>query len=160
MGYTHYWTFCRPKRGTAKQVNKAYLDAIKECQNLIREYSRVNGGLSGYSAHTEPGEYHGVNVNGSRENGHETFTLRERLSDYFKRDGRPSDFCKTAQKPYDIVVVACLCVLSHRLGDTIAVNSDGDSIDWILGLELARRITGDNRIAMPKLIRTRRLVAV
>ena len=34
-------------------------------------------------------------------------------------------FCKTAQKPYDIVVTQCLVVLKHFLGDDIQVNSDG-----------------------------------
>lgn len=153
MGHTHYWSF-RKLKGKVRQSTKAYESAIIDCQRVIRAYSIANGGLSGYAAHTEPGSYAGVKVNGSRELAHEDFILRETFAQAIG-----SDFCKTARKPYDTVVVACLCILADRLGDSFEVSSDGDSPDWVKGLELARRVLKQKNLAMPKTIR-RRLAAI
>jgi hypothetical protein len=153
MGYTHYWEFRKAKRGTTKQVNQTYFDAVKACQTIVCTYSQANGGLSGFAAHTKPGTYGGLKVNGSRENGHEDFVLRETFK--LALDNNGSEFCKTNAKPYDVVVVACLCILKHRLGDSIVVNSDGDSLDWVKGLELARRVLKDKTIQIPATIRRR-----
>ena len=49
-------------------------------------------------------------------------------------------FCKTAYKPYDIVVTACLVILQYRLGDAIQVSSDGGAVDWVAGVNLARSV--------------------
>jgi hypothetical protein len=62
--------------------------------------------------------------------------MREHLSE------NHADFCKTRQNPYDIVVVACLAVLKHRLGVAMNVSSDGRPADWTAGIDLARRVTG------------------
>jgi hypothetical protein len=43
--------------------------------------------------------------------------------------------CKTARKPYDVVVVACLTFLSRDYG--FEVSSDGDVADWEAGVKLA-----------------------
>lgn len=155
MGYTHYWTF-RKLKGKVRQSTKAYQAAILDCQRVIRAYSIANGGLAGSTAHTEPGTYGGLKVNGSRDLAHEDFVLRESFA-LAVQSG--ADFCKTARKPYDTVVVACLCVLAHHMGDAFAVNSDGESPDWTAGLELARRVLKDKEIALPITIR-RRLVAI
>ena len=64
--------------------------------------------------------------------------MREHFRDNF--EGNEFFFCKTAQKPYDVVVVACLAVLKHRMKDLIVISSDGDSADWWLGVAMARRI--------------------
>jgi hypothetical protein len=39
--------------------------------------------------------------------------------------GRADAFCKTARKPYDVVVVACLLVAKHHLGAEVELASDG-----------------------------------
>lgn len=133
MGYTHYWSF-KPVKGQAKQTEKLYKQAIAECQKLVRAYYAEHGELSGYTAHTKPGSYGGVHVNGKGEEAHEPFILRE----HFNQNNK-FNFCKTALKQYDTVVVACLAVLKYRLGDHIEVSSDGDSTDWVSGVALARR---------------------
>jgi len=92
------------------------------------------------------GKYRGISLNGTKEFGHESFNLPEFFS-------AGSDFCKTARKPYDTVVVACLIVLKHYLGDNVRVASDGDSEDWDSGLFLARmalRIKTDNPLRNKK----------
>lgn len=156
MGYTHYWTFKAPKRGTTKQVNAAFDQAVKACQKLVFNYNSTRTDetrLAGYTAHTKPGQYGGLRFNGTGELSHEDFIILE----HYKNNLEPnySGFCKTNQKPYDKVVVACLCVLKHYLGDNIDVGSDGNSLHWIAGLELARKSTGIKAIKLPNGIRTR-----
>lgn len=144
MGYTHYWTFKKAPKGKASQSETAYQKAIADCHRIILGYSMVNGGLSGYSAHTKLGQYGGINVNGSKEDGHKTFVLREHLS-----QNESFNFCKTARKPYDRVVTACLIVLSYRLGGLIDVSSDGDAADWQDGLKLAQKVLKLKRLEIP-----------
>lgn len=142
MGYTHYWSFKPAKKGTAKQVEIKYQKALQECAKVAREYNKqcaenglTNERLSGYTAHSKSGEYGGLQINGKADLAHEEFTLREHYSE------NESDFCKTARKPYDIVVVACLAILKYRLGELIDIGSDGYNDDWNAGVDLARRIT-------------------
>lgn len=136
MGYTHYFKTNRIK-GNAKQDELNYLKAIEDCQRIVRRYYADNGGLSGYTSHCPIGAYGGLNVNGKGEDGHETFILREHFN-----QNEAFSFCKTARKEYDLVVVACLAVLKHRMGDAIEVSSDGTASEWVDGVEYARKVTG------------------
>jgi hypothetical protein len=151
MGYTHYWSFTAPKRGETAKIEKAYQKAIKECATIARTYYLANGGLSGFSAHTEPGKYGGLKINGKGDLSHEDFTMRE----YFKENLKPDsfNFCKTARKPYDVVVVACLIVLANRLPNNFSASSDGYTDEWQAGLELARRVLKDKTLSIPKTVR-------
>ena len=135
MGYTHYWTFNKGKRGTAAEIEAAYQQAMLDCAKVVKYYYEREGGISGYTAHTKPGIYGGLNFNGKGEAGHETFIMRE----HYNQNDR-SSFCKTARKPYDILVTACLAVLAYRLGDAVSVYSDGDARDWEAGVSLAQII--------------------
>lgn len=134
MGYTHYWHF-KPAVGKAKDLEATYRVALKDCQRVCKAFYKEFGGLSGYSAHTPLGSYGGLCVNGKGEEAHEAFELREHFKE---NDG---GFCKTARKPYDLVVVACLAILKHRLGPAIEVASDGWPDDWMDGVEYARKVT-------------------
>lgn len=145
MGYTHYWTFKQPKRGDAAKTEKLYQRAIKDCAKIIKTYYDANGGLSGYTAHTPIGTYGGILVNGKGDDAHEDFALRE----HFKQNFDAFNFCKTARKPYDVVVTACLIVLKHRLGDRIQVDSDGYQHNWVDGLELAKRVLKLKTLVLP-----------
>jgi hypothetical protein len=138
MGYTHYWNFKAAPRGKANEIETAYKRAMLDCQRIVKQFYAERGGLSGYSAHCKLGEYGGLNVNGKGEDGHETFTMREHFSQNLDDNGH--GFCKTARKPYDLVVTACLAVLKHRLGDCIQVSSDGRPTDWARGVEYARKV--------------------
>ncbi len=134
MGYTHYFTFKAPARGDAAAVEELYQSTLKEAQRIVSFYQKHATGLdrlSGYSAHTN--RYGGLNFNGKQENAHEPLILRE----HYKQN-EAFNFCKTAQKPYDVVVVAVLCLLKYRLGDLIDVGSDGRALDWAAGAALAR----------------------
>ena len=141
MGYTHYWSFKNIPKGKTEQVEKLYQQAIKDIQKIAKVYnSYFESGddrrLSGYTAYSN--KYGGVKINGSGDNAHEDFYL----SQYYKQNrlNNSGGFCKTAYKPYDLVVTAALSVLKYRLGDLIVVGSDGQAEDWKLGVEFASKV--------------------
>ena len=148
MGYTHYFSFKTRPRGQAIQIEKTYQKAIRECTKVIQYYSAEFGGLSGFSAHAAPGLYSGLKVNGSERVGScEDFALRERYA-----LNKIPDFVKTNRLPYDTVVVACLIILKHRLGDLFEVSSDGRADDWNDGLILAKKVLGLKGLSIPESI--------
>jgi hypothetical protein len=150
MGYTHYWVFKKKPKGQAAKIESQYQTALRQCQRVLRYHNKKLKAidqknperLSGYSVHTKVGLYGGLNFNGVGDLSHETFSVREYYSENLDSPIQSGfNFCKTAQKPYDIAVTACLIVLKHYLGDLIEVSSDGDSSDWVDGLGLAREVT-------------------
>lgn len=157
MGYTHYWAFRKPerKKGAMADAEKKYKKAIIDCQRIAVKYNKDKKTkgldwerLSGFAAHCKPGTYGGLKLNGKGSNAHEDFCMREHLRDElglqhkdrygYGRAG--SNFCKTARKPYDVVVTACLAVLKYHLGDLISISSDGTHKDWNDGVILARDV--------------------
>ena len=73
-----------------------------------------------------------IRFNGVGEDGHETF--------YLSPDESGWGFCKTARKPYDIVVVAILSMLDEYLGDKFEWRSDGDNEDHLTGKRLYQSV--------------------
>ena len=53
---------------------------------------------------------------------HETFIFAKTLDEF--------NFCKTAGKPYDMVVTASLIFAKKILGDALTIKSDGNWDDW------------------------------
>lgn len=141
MGYTHYWTLKKVPGVKMEELEARYIKALKEIGRVVRRWNKEhpkNGEfdhfrLAGYTARTA--RYGGINFNGKQEYAHEDFVLREHFN-----QGLEFDFCKTAHKPYDTVVVAALSILKYRLGDAIEVSSDGEIVDWLPGVLFARRI--------------------
>lgn len=160
MGYTHYWTFNKPKKGKARLTEKKYQSAVKDCAKLIRAHYIANGGLSGYSAHTEAGKYDGILFNGEGSDAHEDFSLRATYKENLDSFGDGFNFCKTAQKPYDVVVVACLLILEHHLGDLIEVSSDGYLDDWYEGRNMVRRYLKNPDFQVPASIGVNKYAAI
>jgi len=87
-----------------------------------------------------------IRFNGVEDDSHETFwlpaTLKEILDiEYVQKDddGFVFSCTKTAYKPYDTVVTACLTILKNSLGKDIKVESDGEVRDFNEGLELAQQ---------------------
>lgn len=161
MGYTHYWNFSKAPKGEAARVESAYKAALVECARVIRAYNAHcesigydDGRLSGYSAHSKPGQYGGLNVNGKGDLAHETFAMREHFS-----ENESFGFCKTARKPYDAVITACLAILAYRLPGLISVSSDGRAKDWETGVKLARNVLKRKGIKNPMEAKTNRKAA-
>ena len=155
MGYTHYWKFkeVKPIKGQHPEIEKMYQLGIRQCQRIIKAYnSQFEKGddrrLSGYSAHTKVNDYLGLDVNGVKDNSHETFSFRDHWS-----SNESFNFCKTARKPYDIVVVACLITMQYYMGDLLQVSSDGDVSDWNNGMKLAKKVLKIKGLKIPQNIR-------
>jgi hypothetical protein len=63
--------------------------------------------------------------------GHETFAVHRTAHERNHGKGEPVfACCKTARKPYDLMVCACLILLKHHFGKQVEVCSDGDEDDW------------------------------
>lgn len=147
MGYTHYWSFNKTSKVNAGTVERRYQLAIRRINQVAKFYQSCqpkgsDTRLSGYTAFTP--KYGGVHINGSRGNDHEDFTLRE----HYNENNWGS--CKTARKPYDVVVVASLILLKHYLKQDFQVDSDGDRQDWLEGLYLVREAAGLKSLQLPK----------
>ncbi len=67
--------------------------------------------------------------------------LREKQSWEEERNGLLGDFCKTAYRPYDIVVTAVLISLLHHF-PVCTIGSDGFQKDWQDGAILCNNILG------------------
>ena len=131
MGYTHYW-----RLGPFIE-EKSYKKALTECRKIIKASPVPLGNAYGDG---KPKLNNGVWINGVGEDGHETFAL----GSIPIRESGGSDpgfnFCKTARKPYDLIVVACLLVLHDRLGESVGVSSDGEPHEWEAGREFASKV--------------------
>jgi hypothetical protein len=67
--------------------------------------------------------------NGMGEDAHETFILYKQLPKTRIKGNKEKyhfDFCKTARKPYDIMVCACLILYKHYFPNEVWISSDGN----------------------------------
>jgi hypothetical protein len=137
MGYTHYWT--QKKDFTQVQWARLSCDVrdilIEARKHGIQTGDYAGGGLPQFEADR-------IAFNGLGEEAHETFYIdrkRERPDEYRRKCGIKTGwgFCKTARKPYDIVVTAVLIYL-HTVWK-FDVSSDGDYPDWVAGHTLVTK---------------------
>ena len=128
MGYTHYW-----KLSNISQHSARWKTVIIDMSKIIAASPVPLGDSCGSNAPSISATE--VLFNGRHENNqdHETF--------HFPGE-HGFNFCKTAAKPYDIVVTACLAVAKDIFGSEISVSSDGEAEDWVKGVELAKRVLG------------------
>ena len=137
MGYTHYWT---SKDFTQKQWDKFKFVCDKLLNNLPKKTNIAGGSSSDLPLiinRNSKDEFEFSNkcicFNGDTPHqlklnhydlSHETFLIEN------VNDGGINDwsFCKTARKPYDLLVCACLIAAHKYLG--FEIKSDGDLSDW------------------------------
>ena len=139
MGYKHYWD--RP----SKFDNKEFEKFTGMCHKIV-EACKPTSPIGGVYCKGEEVKIVGVNskknskpdisgihikFNGEEDLGHEAFIL-ENNQDLIDAFG----FCKTNEKPYDIVVVACLIAFKRVFGPTVKISSDGEFDDWKHGIML------------------------
>ena len=139
MGYTHYWTQNRDFTIEEWVDIRADIEAILQFAEHERGIPLANGlGAGG----TRPEiNYDRIWFNGLEEGRHETMCIdrvREPLDSGQSKDELGGALCKTARKPYDQVVTACLCYLSS-VTETHSVTSNGHGYNFLSGLELARQ---------------------
>ena len=134
MGYTHYFT-----RKSETRDDALRFEMFARGARTIIEYATKYDGiaLAGWD-----GEVEGaweitdevVRFNGLGADSHETFA--------WGMDSSGFNFCKTAYKPYDAVVTACLIHLKDIYGEAVSIGSDGDWSEWRDGATLYRNATG------------------
>ena len=129
MGYTHHF----PHKKVSDDVwNKI----VTACRKLKDNSPVAINGCRRFEDDKDPGarmtdEF--IWFNGVGADGHETFVLEKKGSGGFS-------FCKTAHKPYDLMVTACLLVYNHYSPDTIELSSDGNNADWEDGVAFVNEI--------------------
>jgi hypothetical protein len=132
MGYTHYFPQTR-------DFTDAEWDEIKAAADMLA----IPGLAFGWDGRGKP-EISDIRIslNGDAKNGydHETFEIRKEKIESFT-------FCKTAQKPYDMIVVAILCVCHGIAPGALDISSDGEPQDWFPGLHVAK--TANPAAALP-----------
>lgn len=133
MGYTHYWT--QTRNMTAEEW-----ETVRGDVGEILKYTQHISGIPLANGIGDPGTQPEIASNKiwfngvGPDNDHETFGIVPTI------DGPAWAFCKTARKPYDVAVAACLCYLSTCLEPAAyTVSSDGNGSDFIEGLEVARK---------------------
>jgi len=141
MGYTHYWY--RPEKLDKETFAKTIEDCKKVCDSIsvaiVKEWNIFENPIFNSKQ---------IRFNGTGDDGHETFYIPISLKkpDYQKEFEENENlvfaFCKTAYKPYDLNVTACLIIFKHYLKDNFLVLSDGESKDWDKARELCQKILG------------------
>lgn len=151
MGYTHYFTQNR-------NFTKAEWETVTADLKAIVAYAQHEGGIALANGMGEGGtspefDANHILLNGVGDDSHEGFEIRRTIKtvpDYDGQENLAWDFCKTARKPYDDAVTACLCYLGSVTrkdlnGEPImgteafSVSSDGRGADFLDGLDLARK---------------------
>lgn len=140
MGYTHYWT---PGRSLTETE---WAEVCTDFKALFRAAMDYQGG---YIALSSTGDYgalptigadaitfNGVDLGAHGDQSHEPFQITRERGEWA--------FCKTANKPYDTVVVAALIYLAS-VTESHAPTSDGEYDDWMPGLRLAYKVWPKHR---------------
>jgi len=127
MGYTHYWRqydgFNSDKWDTLVQHSLHLQAAV---------YSSVK------LADVEMSDFQ-ISFNGVSPQNHETFTLGRAMPPPNNRD-HFFNFCKTAQKPYDLMVMCVLLVANELEPDVITYATDGAESDWQPAVDLVNKV--------------------
>jgi hypothetical protein len=127
MGYTHYWK--------SSEFSHEQWALIKEAAQKLIAAPDAPKVVFDFGEEDKPPHISDVMIrfNGPSEEGHETFLM-------YRSSNR--DFCKTARKPYDDVVVCLLAVAKQVAPNVITVSSDGYREDWDAGLSWGSKVLG------------------
>jgi len=157
MGYTHYWTYNPNKIDNTEELRKKFLQAVCWIDRAHKEIKKnkkfIHAGQAGGFYDEQPCIIRGglgegkpminesqIWFNGDAKTGmdHETFGIR------WCGNEREHDFCKTARKPYDLLVCVSLLAMQQAFKGTEAFtfSSDGDNAEWEEAKDLFIRITG------------------
>ena len=131
MGYTHYW---RQYDG----FNSDKWDALVKHSLHLQAASPVT------LADVEMSDFE-ISFNGVAPQNHETFTLDRampppNLTDRLPEKDHFFSFCKTAQKPYDLMVMCVLLVANALEPDVITYATDGAESDWQPAIDLVNKV--------------------
>ena len=140
MGYTHYW---RNPEGFSETQWIAIIADVRKLFAALPDHSDSSGAYHSGDPLAIDDQKGGPPVCGTKQiwfNGggghdlnHETFVMVPRPDNFA--------FCKTARKPYDLVVQAVLLVAKHHKPD-LYVSSDGDYDEWEEARKWAQKTLG------------------
>lgn len=119
MGYTHYW------EGTPTVSE----ECVKHIKRIVGDGKRK--GIIAFESDSEKPPFvasEQVRFNGIGSDAHETFHVVFGSNQF--------DFCKTAQKPYDVYVVAVLSAIEYHTDGAFKWTSDGERFDHFEGIAL------------------------
>lgn len=143
MGYTHYWY--RKVKTLDKDKWQGFLADVQQMHLALGDDEDGNPiEIKGWDGTGEPeftDEDVRFNGNSAREFDHETFHI-PRVVARLGVDGDGFAFCKTAQKPYDLFVCACLLAAKKAFGKNIEIHTDGDAKDWAPAIRFAEPYIG------------------
>lgn len=171
MGYTHYWKSSTFK--SEEEKTKKFDKFFEVCRKLYENRPKQSLSAGGYYADADlliaNGQGEGEPFFGDRfldaksdqeygrvvwfngytpkssafeDLSHETFMISEK-----KNEG---DFCKTARKPYDLLVCACLIAAGKILG--YQINTDGTLEDWKPAFEFYNSVMNTNQTPTKKFL--------
>lgn len=137
---------------TAEEV---IFNGVEHCGHTERDLgitwpAAEAGGVAANAGEALAGSWFGGATLSARSCGgdcsHETFWFPRAMElqewEEPDKDDRYFQFCKTAYKPYDVLVTAALIIAKHRFGDAIQVSSDGEQKDWFDGQMLCQSVLG------------------
>jgi hypothetical protein len=169
MGYTNYWSY-DPQ---AEQFQEAWPKMVADAQRIAeRAGVPLGDGLGEVYPMDNPMDPGGrpefgpdrIWLNGVERDSHETLLIEREPSERPSWPGAPGGdryvwaFCKTARKPYDLVVGAILLRCAQLAPDAFVIGSDGEwNSEWKFGAEAFNRPRLDPTPPAPGSIR--RLVA-
>jgi hypothetical protein len=133
MGYTHYF-----RRLTGENA-LAFSLFSRDCWRLFSQCEAQGIALAGPLGDGDPQiTMSHVAFNGAAPEDYETFSWSRLVRPWDKDNtaGRVFDCCKTAQRPYDVAVVAALLLAHSYYGDAVSLGSDGDAPDLAPALAL------------------------
>jgi hypothetical protein len=142
MGFTHYWTRTLPVNPEKwAELNRITTEIVRLVEG--KKTTTAGGyysdkpvklarrkGKNTFAGDIFTNNAEKIAFNGIGELSHETFYLPGPESN----DADAWSFCKTARKPYDVVVVAVLTA-ANSLG-ILTWSSDGDPADHVDGIKL------------------------
>ena len=127
LGYTHHWKLIKTyKCMITKEVQEDIRKVLNKCKDILTgpEVVPTEDMLPEVTEKI-------ITFNGRGEDAHEDFV--------FVPFSGPNN-CKTAKKPYDMVVTACLIILKVFYEERIEVHTDGLAKDWEHGANLLKAI--------------------
>lgn len=142
MGYTHYWTYKPEAIEDTEKLRKRFKRASQYVKGFVKfinanksEVYKICGGLGAGKPIINESEVW-FNGDGKQQLDHETFHI------HWAKGSK--GFCKTARKPYDLVVCFSLLIFSELFPEAFEYTSDGTMTDteWQRAVELYEAFTG------------------
>ena len=158
MGYTHYWNYNPNNIKSTEELRKKFKKAsslIAKFYKFTKNQKKAHGDCAGGYYQEQPfkicgGFGEGIPIinesmiwfNGDKSNGmsHETFCINI----FDQKEPNGFNFCKTARKPYDIMVCFSLLAFKYTFNDldVFHFSSDGTNADWARAYAIFKAYTG------------------